>query len=99
MAIGDGLRALVLEDDLDVQLLIVKVLSAHGFRADAVADGLEGLVRLETAVPDLIVCDVMMPRLDGLTFAKAIKATAGSKEIPIIFVTAKNDVTSVVEGM
>ena len=99
MAIGTGLRALVLEDDLEIQLLISKVLSAHGFTIDAVSDGLAGLLKIEEALPDIILCDLAMPELDGLSFAKAVKGAAGSKAVPIIFVTARDDVSSVVEGM
>ena len=77
--------------------MISKVLSAHGFTIDAVSDGLAGLLKVEESLPDIIICDLMMPELDGLSFAKAIRAS--SSNIPIIFVTAKSDVADVVEGM
>ena len=89
----------MLEDDPEIQLLIIKVLTAHGFEVDAVSNGLEGLVQIEAKRPDLILCDLMMPELDGLSFARAIKATSSSKDLPIIFVTAKDDPGSVIDGM
>lgn len=99
MAIGDGLTALVLEDDPQIQALISKVLTAHGFKIHTASNGLEGLVSLEASLPDIILCDLMMPELDGLGFAQAIKRSSRGRAVPIIFVTARDDVTSMVDGM
>ena len=99
MAIGDGLRALVLDDDESIRTLIVKMMTAHGFETTCAADGLEGLMQLEASRPDIIICDSMMPNLDGLSFLKAIKQQAATTHIPVIFVTAKTDVASVSETM
>src|SRR5882672_11177691 len=73
MAIGDGKHVLVLEDEPAVQILLRKQLAAHGFTVTVAADGLDGLMKLESLRPDLIICDVMMPNLDGMGFVKAIK--------------------------
>ncbi len=99
MAIGDGLRALVLDDDESIRTLIVKMMTAHGFETTFASDGLEGLMQLETSRPDIIICDSMMPNLDGISFLKAIKQRAATTHIPVIFVTAKTDVTTVSETM
>lgn len=97
--LGEGLRALVLDDDESIRTLIVKVLTAHRFETKCAADGLEGLVQLEAFHPDIIICDSMMPNLDGITFLRAIKERAATTNIPVIFVTAKTDVESVSETM
>jgi CheY-like chemotaxis protein len=99
MGRGDGLNALVLEDDESVRSLISKLLEADGFKVEAVADGLQGLMKLETVTPDIVICDMMMPNLDGLTFTKAIKKHQNTKEIPVIFVTAKTDARAFTDGM
>ena len=99
MAIGDGLRALVLDDDESIRKLIVKMMNAHGFETRCASDGLEGLMQLESLRPDIIICDSMMPNLDGISFLKAIKQCAATTHIPVIFVTAKTDVTTVSETM
>jgi DNA-binding response OmpR family regulator len=94
-----GEHILIVEDDPAVQTLLAKALTAKGYRITQATDGVKGLTALEEIEPDLIICDIMMPRLDGMTFVKAIKRNAGTKAVPVIFLTAKNDPRSVVEGI
>jgi DNA-binding response OmpR family regulator len=96
---GNGRKILVLEDEPAVQMLIKKQLTAQGFDVTVASDGLDGLMRLETTKPDLIVCDVMMPNLDGMEFVKAIKAHDETQRIPVIFLTAKTDPRSMIDGI
>ena len=90
---------LILEDDPSVRTLLVKTLSARGYEVRAAEDGLAGLTMLEAWTPDLLIVDVMMPRLDGMTFVRAIKARNDTKPIPVIFLTAKNDPKSMIAGI
>ncbi len=90
---------LVLEDDPAVQTLLRKQLVAHGFKVTCANDGLDGLMKLEQIKPDLLICDVMMPNLDGIEFVKAIKGQSGTQKIPVIFLTAKTDPRSMIEGI
>ncbi len=94
-----GERILIIEDDPSVRTLLEKSLSARGYDVSLVKDGLEGLTRLEQERPDLILVDIMMPRLDGMTFVKAVKGDKDRKSIPIIFLTAKNDPKSMIDGI
>jgi len=96
---GNGRKILVLEDEPAVQMLIKKQLTAQGFEVTVASDGLDGLMKLESANPDLIVCDVMMPNLDGMEFVKAIKAHDQTQRIPVIFLTAKTDPRSMIDGI
>jgi DNA-binding response OmpR family regulator len=96
---GNGRKILVLEDEPAVQTLIRKQLGAQGFDVTVASDGLDGLMKLETLRPDLIVCDVMMPNLDGMEFVKAIKGNNGTAQIPVIFLTAKTDPRSMIDGI
>ena len=97
--IGDGKRILLIEDDSSVQTLVRKALGMYGFAVTSADDGLEGLMKLESFTPDLIIADMMMPRLDGMTFVKAIKGRGETKQIPVIFLTAKSDPKSMIEGI
>ena len=97
--IGTGKTILVIEDDPSVQLLVRKALGMYGFNVVAADDGLDGLMKLETLRPDLIIADMMMPRLDGMGFVKAIKGRGETKSIPVIFLTAKSDPKSMIEGI
>ncbi len=90
---------LIIEDDPSVRVLLEKSLSSRGYRISSVNDGLAGLTALETSRPDLIIVDIMMPRLDGMTFVKAIKGNDDTKPIPVIFLTAKNDPKSMIDGI
>lgn len=90
---------LVIEDEPAVQTLLRKQLSANGYQVTVAQDGLDGLMKLETIKPDLVISDVMMPNLDGIEFVKAIKAHEGTQRIPVIFLTAKSDPRSMIEGI
>jgi two-component system, chemotaxis family, chemotaxis protein CheY len=98
-ASGEPQHVLILEDDPSVQTLLRKQLVAHGFKVTIAADGLDGLMKLETIKPDILLCDVMMPNLDGIEFVKAIKANTATQKIPVIFLTAKTDPRSMIEGI
>jgi DNA-binding response OmpR family regulator len=97
--VGDGRKILVLEDEPAVQTLIYKQLTSQGFAVTVASDGLDGLMKLEQLKPDLIVCDVMMPNLDGMEFVKAIKGNNAMHRIPVIFLTAKTDPRSMIDGI
>ena len=94
-----GEHILVIEDDPSVRTLLDKSLRARGYVVTLVKDGLDGLTKLESLTPDLIIVDIMMPRLDGMTFVKAIKKKGDTKPIPVIFLTAKNDPRSMIDGI
>lgn len=94
-----GELILVIEDDASVRTLLDKSLTAKGYRVQCCEDGLVGLTALESSRPDLIIVDIMMPRLDGMSFVKAIKGLGDTKPIPVIFLTAKNDPKSMIAGI
>ena len=90
---------LILEDEPAVQTLLKKQLQANGFKVTIASDGLDGLMKLEQLQPDLMICDVMMPNLDGIEFVRAIKNNQLTQKIPVIFLTAKTDPRSMIEGI
>jgi len=92
-------RVLVVEDDTGTQTLLRKQLSAKGFEVQVAANGLDGLMQLEAGLPDVIVCDMNMPELDGVGFVRAIKAKSETRSIPVIFLTASNDPRHMVDGI
>jgi CheY-like chemotaxis protein len=96
---GDVARVLVVEDDAGTQTLLRKQLTAKGFVVTVARNGLDGLMQLEGALPDVIVCDINMPELDGIGFVRAIKAKNETRKIPVIFLTASNDARHMVDGI
>jgi DNA-binding response OmpR family regulator len=92
---------LVAEDDTDVRMLIVTALKAKGYKVWEAADGLQAseLIGRLPELPDLLICDVMMPTIDGFSLARLIKARAELKALPIIFLTARTSPMDVVHGI
>jgi DNA-binding response OmpR family regulator len=71
-------------------MLLSKFLQRQGFETLVAEDGLEGVELAKKNHPDLIMLDVVMPRLDGLTAARLIKFYKPLSEVPILFLTAKD---------
>jgi DNA-binding response OmpR family regulator len=82
---AEGARILLVDDDPNLLVLLAEQLRADGFDIQTARDGEEALRRLKTGWPDLLIIDLMMPRLDGLTLAREIKAQA---DLPIIVLSA-----------
>lgn len=78
-----------MEDDNDIRMLIVRRLERAGHEVRAAADGVEGLELIHERVPDLVVLDWMMPRLDGLGVAEQLLAEGGLRP-RILMLTARN---------
>lgn len=78
-------RILLVDDDANLLVILAEQLSEDGYEVATARDGQEALRRLETGWPDLILLDLMMPKVDGLALARQIKATA---DFPIIVLSA-----------
>jgi adenylate cyclase len=87
-------------DDVPTNLEILKVrLEAHGYEVVTAADGEEALARARELAPDLVLLDIMMPKLDGISVLKQLKQEAGERFVPVILVTAKADTRDIVAGL
>ncbi|MEO1448016.1 MAG: response regulator [Bacteroidota bacterium] len=94
-----GARVLIVEDNLDVRAYLKDELLGLGYQVDEAGNGQEGLVRAKAQQPDLIISDVMMPKMDGFEFAQAIRSDMQSSHIPLIMLTAKASDESKLEGL
>lgn len=81
-------RFLVIEDDPNNLELMSYLLRAFGHRVLTAVDGAAGLALVRLEAPDLIVCDVQLPKVDGRTVASQLKADPGLRCIPLVAVTA-----------
>lgn len=79
---------LIVEDNADNREIYCALLRHHGFVVLEAADGIEGVSMARTALPDLILMDVSLPRMDGWTAVETLKADARTASIPIIALTA-----------
>ena len=89
-------RILVVEDDLQIQDLIVEFLLSQDYIVDTANDGVEGYEKFKEEKYDLVILDIMMPRLDGYSLCKMIKKV--DKQVGIIFLTALGDEESEIKG-
>jgi CheY-like chemotaxis protein len=81
-------RILLIEDNADNLELMTYLLVAGGYEVKAAQDGLDGLALARSERPDLIICDVQLPRLDGYGVARALADDPNLNRIPLIAVTA-----------
>jgi two-component system, OmpR family, response regulator MprA len=90
-------RVLVAEDDRAVRESLVRGLRLEGYDVVAVTDGAQALAEIGEANPDVVVLDVMMPRVDGLTTCRELRRTHPS--LPILLLTARHEVGDRVAGL
>lgn len=87
-------------DDTPENLEILRMrLEANGYEVVTAADGEEGLAKARQLEPDLILLDIMMPKLDGISVVRMLKQDDALRSTPVILVTAKADTRDVVEGL
>jgi CheY-like chemotaxis protein len=81
-------RLLVVEDEPALARVLQMRLQIEGFEVEIAGDGAEAMTMIVKQHPDLVVCDLMMPVMDGLEFTRAIKGNPDLKAIPILILTA-----------
>jgi DNA-binding response OmpR family regulator len=91
-----GNRVLVVDDEDHILELARLYLSREGYQIETVADGSQALARFGQVKPDLVVLDIMLPNLDGLTICREIRKQS---QVPIIMLTARDEVTDKVVGL
>ena len=90
---------LVIEDDPAYRSMMETILQMEGFEVQSASDGRTGLDMIMNNRPDLILCDIMMPGMDGHSVLQAVRENNSLAEIPLIFVTALGERTDVRRGM
>ncbi|WP_296282769.1 Hpt domain-containing protein [Pseudoxanthomonas sp.] len=80
---------MVVDDSLTMRKVTSRVLERHNFEVSAARDGVEALEKLEERVPDLMLLDIEMPRMDGYELATAMKADPRFKDVPIVMITSR----------
>jgi CheY-like chemotaxis protein len=89
---------LVVDDDPVIVKLLQVNFEMDGYDVLTAGDGAEGLAKAQTDRPDIIVCDVMMPKMNGLEVAAALKGDQDTKHIPIILLSAKAQTSDIQAG-
>ena len=84
-------RILVVDDEAKLLRAVAVTLREEGYEVTTARSGAEALVSVNTSVPDLIVSDIRMPRMDGYQLARAIRSNPRTELIPVVFLTAKGE--------
>jgi PAS domain S-box-containing protein len=92
-------KVLVADDNADMREYLTRLLSGAGYQVQAVADGQEALETVRTRLPDLIVSDVMMPRLDGMSLVAALRSEPRTAAVPVLLLSARADQEASIEGL
>lgn len=92
---AEATKLLIIDDDVTLVNALKLYLSKEGYEVITTSNGLEGLQALYNQRPDLVVLDIMMPKMDGLKVLKKLKENKKTQNIPVIMLTAKNDEASI----
>jgi len=85
---------LLIEDNLHVRENTTEILELAGYKVITASNGKEGVELAENQIPDLIICDIMMPELDGYGVLEILKKNSSTATIPFIFLSAKEENTN-----
>ncbi len=91
-------KILVVDDERHIVRLVEVNLSRAGYEVETAYDGVEALEKVKATDPDMIVLDVMMPRMDGFEVLKRLQADSETQDIPVIMLTAKAQDADIFRG-
>ena len=87
------MRVLVIEDESSIRDNIIEMFELKGIEVYGSINGKEALLLLESITPDIILCDLMMPVMNGFEFISSLKSIPRLAEIPVIFVSARAEIS------
>lgn len=88
-------KILVVDDDADIRKLLRLSLAMAGFQVSLAEDGDQALRRIAEDPPDLVLCDILMPNLDGYETLAAIRSSPDHRDLPVLIISAKGEVSAV----
>lgn len=92
-------RVLVVDDNAQNRELLVAYLESIPVKAETAEDGVVALEKISASTPDLILLDIMMPRMSGFEVCRRLKSDPGTRDIPVIMVTALNELGDIERGV
>src|SRR5712692_6758212 len=92
-------RVLIVEDDKDIVELVRYNLEKEGYQVAAAGDGLGALAQVKKAAPDLVILDLMLPKLSGLEVCREVRRDTALNRLPILMLTARGDEADRVVGL
>ncbi|MBE9176749.1 response regulator transcription factor [Synechocystis salina LEGE 06155] len=95
----ENYHLLLVDDDPNLVLLVKDYLEYQGYKVTTAGNGREALAVLATTVPDMIICDIMMPEMDGYAFIERMRQNPSISWIPVMFLSAKGQSHNRVKGL
>ena len=95
----NAVKILIIEDEFDVLKNVETILSEEGYKAIVAKNGINGIELAKNEKPDLIICDIMMPGIDGYGVLEELSKNKDTQSIPFIFLTAKVERDDIRKGM
>ena len=92
-------KILIIEDEAKIARFVELELKHEGYSVETAGDGLEGLKAVGSFQPDLLVLDLMLPGISGIEVCRRLRAAEGTQSLPILMLTAKDDVSDKVMGL
>lgn len=97
--VGEHKRLLLIDDDPNLILLVKDYLEFRGYQVITAENGQEALELLDKETPDMIICDVMMPQMDGYSLVEHVRKNPRTSWIPVLFLSAKGQSQDRVKGL
>ena len=94
-----GTKVLIVDDESFILNLLENSLTENGFDVITAENGFEAILAVEEHKPDVVITDIMMPRLTGLEFLKALKNNPATKDVPVFLISAMDHADMVQEGL
>lgn len=91
------INVLIADDEPDVRYVLKTALERHGFKIQEAGNGLDALEKIKNDPPDVILLDIMMPRLDGYSLHQKLKENPGTKDTPIVIITGKGQMRELLD--
>ncbi|MGB7531914.1 MAG: response regulator [Halobacteriota archaeon] len=92
-------KILIVDDELDTLLPLKRALEMENFNVVEAQDGVEALEEVRSEIPDLVLLDLMLPRINGFEVCQQLKQDEATSYIPIIMLTAKGETSDKIEGI
>lgn len=90
---------LVVDDEAEIRQLLSTMLTMMGYESFMAEDGLDALEKIPECQPDILILDVMMPRMDGLTLCRKLRGVQETADLPIIMLSGKAHQEAIQEGL
>jgi DNA-binding NtrC family response regulator len=90
-------RILIIDDEKSIRKTLSEILSYEGYKIEEAADGEEGLRKFSAATFDIVLCDIKMPKMDGIEFLE--KARAVNPDVPVVIISGHGNIETAVEAV